>query len=86
LLIATDIQQELDNKPRDTTSMLRDAYNKISEANTVMEKRVIQEIQFLKAENSRLIKEKLEELEEENKEILEELECVLDPRRRKEDN
>ena len=86
MLIATDIQQELDNKPRDTTSMLRDAYNKISEANTVMEKRVIQEIQFLKAENSRLIKEKLEELEEENKEILEELECVLDPRRRKEDN
>lgn len=65
--------------------MLRDTYNKISESQTQMEKKVLQQIEFLNSENSRLIKQKLDEIEAENKWTLEELQCVLDPHRREEE-
>ena len=81
LLIATDIQKEISNQPRDANFLLKETQRKLTEANSQLEKKVIDVIDFFMKTSSRIINEKFDAIQEENKKTLEELKEVLEPRR-----
>ena len=79
--IATDIQKEISNQPRDANFLLKETQRKLTDANSQLEKRVIDVIDFFMNKSSRIINEKFDAIQEENKKTLDELKEVLEPRR-----
>lgn len=79
LLIATDIQQELEGQSRDSAFLLRETARKIGEATTNMERRVLEEVDRLRIKNDDNVNRRMDKIIQDNENIILMLNTVLDP-------
>ena len=77
LLIATDIQQELESQTRDSAFLLRETARKINEATELMEKKLYDEIERLQLKNEGAIAGKMDKIIAENDAIIFKLKKVI---------
>ena len=79
LLIATDIQQELDNQAKDSTFLLKETSRKITDATNLMERRILEEIERLRVRNEDTLGKRMDKIIQENELIIQQLNKALNP-------
>jgi hypothetical protein len=77
LLIATDIQQELESQAKDSQWLLKETARKINESTEKMEKKLLEQIEMNRKKSENSINFRIDKIIQENAEIIKRLKHII---------